>query len=68
MLIFEMGTYFYSSKSHKTMSSCLSLKWVPIVIAQNIVIIGIDAYLSNGYLGTLLRDMHRHIFLLELEI
>ena len=49
ILISKMGTYIYSFKYHKNMCPCLSLKWVPILIAPNLIKIGVYAYLSNGY-------------------
>ena len=36
---------FYSSKSHKNRCPCLSLKWVPILIAPNLKKIGVHDYL-----------------------
>ena len=72
MLISQMGAYFYSSKSNKNWCPCLSLKWVPIFIAPNLIKIGVHAYLANGYLNPLPKLNFRkstkvHIFKLGLS-
>ena len=37
MLIYQMNTYFDTSKTHKNRCPCLSIKWLPTFIAPNLI-------------------------------